>query len=220
LFETRGIKLANQHWQRRVATALVMLEALVQTAADNADQVYKTVEDAREDFINSDDDIVVTDYGTETQIDWTYISKANGSLVDVPVTFMNMTPVTANLTRERPEAYVFSRAWVDVADRLRAAGLTVDELKSDFRGRVQAYNITSAEVSATKYEGIARTTVTTALKEKDIAIPAGGYMVSTRQKNAAHLFNVIEPENIDSYATFNILPVNVGDEYQVYKVAA
>lgn len=218
LFETRGIKLADQHWQRRVATALIMLEAFVQTAADNAEDVYRTVEEAREDFINNDDDIVITDYGTETQIDWTYISKSNGSLVDVPVTFMNMTPVTANLTRERPEAYIFSRAWHDVADRLRAAAVVVDELKADFKGEVQAYNITSAELSTSKYEGVARTTVTAELRKKEISIPAGGYLVSTRQKNAAHLFNVIEPENIDSYATFNVLPVDVGDEYQVYRI--
>jgi hypothetical protein len=56
--------------------------------------------------------------------------------------------------------------------------------------------------------------------KKEIRIPAGGYVVSTRQKNAAHAFNVLEPENIDSYATFNILPVNEGDEYQVYRIMA
>lgn len=218
LFETRGIKLADQHWQRRVATALVMVEALVQTAADNAEYVYKTIEGAREDFITNDQDIVVTDILKETNITWPYIDAQSGSFVDLPITFMNSTQANANLTRTRPEAYIFSRAWWDVADRLRAAGVVVDELRSDFKGEVYALNITSAEVEGSKYEGIARTTVTTEAVKKEIAIPAGGYVVSTRQKNAAHLFNVIEPENIDSYVSFNILPIDVGDEYQVYRI--
>ena len=221
LYETRGIMLADQHFQRRVATALIMLEALIQTAVDNADDVYDTIEAAREDFISNNDEIVVTDATKKTQIDWTYIDAANGTLVDIPVTFMNATQAEANLTRARPEAYIFSRAWSDAAEKLRAAGVVVDELRSDFQGQVYALNITSAVVGDELYEGIVRTSVlkTEAVK-KEIRIPAGGYVVSTRQKNAAHAFNVLEPENIDSYATFNILPVSEGDEYQVYRIMA
>ncbi|KAL8334022.1 hypothetical protein RB593_003603 [Gaeumannomyces tritici] len=218
LTETRGIGLADQHFQRRVASGLTMVEALVQTAADNAALVYSTVENARADFISNNDDIVVTDYPRPTNISWTLVDVRNGTLIDVPVNFLNTTPAVANLTRARPEAYVFSRAWHDAADRLRAAGLVVDELRADFKGQVEAFNITGAVLASSKYEGIARTTVTTAIVRKNITIPAGGYLVSTRQKNAAHAFNVLEPENIDSYATFNILPVNTGDEYQVYRV--
>jgi hypothetical protein len=132
---------------------------------------------------------------------------------------MNSTQAQANQTRARPEAYIFSRAWSDAADRLRAAGVVVDELASDFSGEVIAFNITAAEVSGTLYEGIVRTTgITTEEVTKNMTIPAGGYFVNTRQKNAAHAFNVLEPENIDSYAVFNILPVSVGDEYQVYRI--
>lgn len=36
LTETRGIMLADQHFQRRVATGLTMVETIVQTAADLA----------------------------------------------------------------------------------------------------------------------------------------------------------------------------------------
>ncbi|KAG7112640.1 Carboxypeptidase 2 like protein [Verticillium longisporum] len=215
---TRGIRLADQHWQRRVATGLTMVQALVQTAADNAKLVHDTVERARADFISSDEDIVITDYAKATNISWPFIDVTNGSIVDVPVTFMNTTPVTANLTRSRPQAYVFSRAWHDVADRLQAAGVVVDELYGDFEGQVEALNVTSSTVATSKYEGVVRTTVTTESVSKGVKIPAGGYWVSTRQKNAAHAFNVLEPENIDSYVTFNILPVDVGDEYQVYRV--
>jgi hypothetical protein len=219
LYETRGIGLADQHFQRRVSTGLIMLSALLETASNNAEEAIEIIEDAREDFINNDEEIVLTDYLTETEIDWTYINANNGSLVTVPITFMNSTQAQANLTRAKPEAYIFSRAWSDAADRLRAAGVTVDEIATDFSGEVIALNITSIELAPSKYEGVARTqNVVTEEMRKNVTIPAGGYMVSTRQKNAAHAFNVLEPENIDSYVVFNILPVNVGDEYQVYRI--
>ncbi|KAK0388808.1 hypothetical protein NLU13_5051 [Sarocladium strictum] len=221
LYETRGIGLADQHFQRRVATGLIMLGALLETASNNAEEVLETIESAREDFINGDHQIVLTDYPVSTEIDWTYIHANNGSITTVPVTFMNSTQAQANLTRPRPEAYIFSRAWSDAADRLRAAGVVVDELTRDFSGEVVALNITAAEVVATgKYEGVARTTnvATEEKRRRNVTIPAGGYVVSTRQKNAAHAFNVLEPENMDSYVVFNILPVDVGDEYQVYSV--
>lgn len=218
LFETRGIQLGDQHWHRRVATMRTMIEALVQTAADNAEHVYETVEAAREDFVANDAEVVVTDVPVETEIDWPFIVKANGSVVDVPVTFLNTTILKANLTRPRPEAYIFSRAWSGVAERLRASGVVVDELLGDFEGEVQGLNVTSAELDTSKYEGIARTTVTTRTVLKTMAFPAGAYVVSTRQKNAALAYSVLEPENIDSYASFNILPVDAGDEYQVYRI--
>ncbi|KAL8391950.1 hypothetical protein RB595_002239 [Gaeumannomyces hyphopodioides] len=218
LTETRGIGLADQHFQRRVASGLTMVETLVQTAAENAALVYSTVENARADFISNNDRIVVTDYSRPTNISWTLVDVRNGTLINVPVNFLNTTPAVANLTRARPEAYVFSRAWHDAAERLRAAGVIVDELRADFKGQVEAFNVTRAVLASSKYEGIARTTVTTEAVRKNITIPAGGYWVNSRQKNAAHAFNVLEPENIDSYATFNILPVSTGDEYQVYRV--
>ncbi|TDZ20139.1 Carboxypeptidase 2 [Colletotrichum orbiculare MAFF 240422] len=220
LTETRGIGLADQHFQRRVATGLTMVETIVQTAADRAEQVYQTVEAARAKFIASTDDIIITELARPTNISWQFIAASTGELVDVPVQFLNTTPVVANLTRARPEAYVFSRAWADVAERLRVTGVEVDELKFDFRGEVEALNVTSAAVSASKYEGIARTTVETAAVRREIRVPAGGFWVSTRQKNAAHAFVTLEPEGIDSYATFNVLPVSVGDEYPVYRVMA
>lgn len=220
LTETRGIGLADQHFQRRVATGLTMVETIVQTAADHAEEVYQTVENARTEFIESTEDIVITESPRPTNISWQFIEAETGALVDVPVQFLNTTPVVANLTRARPEAYVFSKAWADVAERLRVAGVTVQTLEFDFSGEVEALNVTGASVAASKYEGVARSTVETAIVKKEISIPAGGFWASTRQKNAAHAFVTLEPEGIDSYATFNILPVNVGDEYPVYRVMA
>ncbi|KAK2030032.1 carboxypeptidase [Colletotrichum zoysiae] len=226
LTETRGIGLADQHWRRRVAAGLTMVEAVVQTAADRAGEVYATVEGARARFAagtdadDDDDDIVVTESARPTNVSWQFIEAATGALVDVPVRFLNTTPVAAGLTRRRPAAYVFSRAWADVAERLRVAGVEVGELRAEFRGEAEALSVTGAEVAEAVFEGAARTTVTTETVRKEVRVPAGGFWVGTRQRNAALAFVTLEPEDIDSYAAFNILPVSVGDEYPVYRVMA
>ncbi|KAK2041955.1 carboxypeptidase [Colletotrichum somersetense] len=220
LTETRGIGLADQHWRRRVAAGLTMVEAVVQTAADRAGEVYATVEGARAKFAAGTDDIVVTESARPTNVSWQFIEAATGALVDVPVRFLNTTPVVAGLTRPRPAAYVFSRAWADVAERLRVAGVEVGELRAEFRGEVEALNVTAAEVAEARFEGVARTTVTTETVRKEVRVPAGAFWVGTRQRNAALAFVTLEPEGIDSYAAFNILPVSVGDEYPVYRVMA
>lgn len=220
LTETRGIMLGGQHFQRRVAAGLTMVEELVQTAADNADKVYEVVEGARKKFIESDDDIIITDSPRPTNITWKFVELNSGKLVDIPIQFFNTTPVMANLTRSRPEAYVFPRAWKGVAERLQTTGVKVDTLQSEFRGQVEALNITSATLADKMYEGIVLSTVTTETIRKEIMMPAGSFWVSTRQKNAAHAFVTLEPEGVDSYATFNILPVVEGSEYPVYRVMA
>ncbi|KAK5939091.1 hypothetical protein PMZ80_008394 [Knufia obscura] len=220
LCEMRGIRLANQHFQRRTATALLKIEAILETARDQFDSVYSTVESAREEFINGNEDIVITDYFTLTNRTFTMVDRNNGSIVQVPIDFYVTTPSIANLTRARPEAYLIPRTWVDVVDRLRNYGLEVQTLDYEYRGTVEALNITSSELASTLYEGAVLNTVTTEPYEREVHLPAGSFMVSTRQKNAALAFITLEPENIDSFVTFNLIPMEEGDEYPVFRIAA
>lgn len=218
LTESRGIRLGNQHFQRRVAANLILVEELVQTAADNADRVYETIENARRDFIESDEDIVITGQPREENVTWSWIDANSGSLVEVPVTLQNYTPTDANLTRPRPEAYVFSRAWTDVAERLRISGVEVKALGSAFRGRVQAYRIETSTLAEARFEGIVHNTVTTSNYTREVTIPAGGFWVSTRQVNAALAISLLEPEDVASAVVYNVIPVDKGEEYPVYRV--
>ena len=197
-----------------------MIETIVQTAADNAEEVYEVIEGARRKYIEGDEDIeiVINDIYPPENRTWDMIEVETGKLVKVPVKFLSSTPVKANMTRTRPEAYVFPQAWKEAADRLRLVGVEVEQLRTEFKGEVEALNVTSIELGKTVYQGTVLNTVTTETKRKEITMPAGSFWVSTRQAAAAYAFVVLEPENIDSYSTFNILPVNVGDEYPVYRV--
>ncbi|KXT10417.1 hypothetical protein AC579_4405 [Pseudocercospora musae] len=170
------------------------------------------------DFIEGNEDIIVTDYYTLENRTFTMVDRNNGSIVQVPIEFYATTPSIANLTRSRPEAYLIPRPWSSVAERLSILGLRVQTLDYSYRSTVEALNITSSSLKGTIYEGHVLNTVTTEPISKDVVLPAGSFLVSTRQKNAALAFITLEPENIDSYVTFGIVPVEEGDEYPIYRV--
>jgi hypothetical protein len=218
LCEMRGIGIADQEFKRRTLAGLTMAESVIQTAADNAEDVYDTVENGIEEFIGGQTEIVVTDSSNVTTRPFSMVDITNGSVVQVPVEFSGTTPVTANLTREKPEAYLIPKAWADLAERLRVFGLEVDTLPNAFRGEVETYNITSAEFADGYYEGTVLVTATAEPKTVEVSLPAGSFLVSTRQKNAGLAYVALEPENIDSFVAFNLLPVEVGDEYPIYRV--
>lgn len=218
LCEMRGIGIADQEFTRRTLAGLTMAESIIQTAADNAEEVYDTIESGIEDFISGDSEIVVTDSSNTTTRPYSFVDINNGSVVQVDVEFSGTTPTTANLTREKPEAYLIPKAWADLAERLRIFGLEAEELPNAFRGEVETYNITSAEFADGYYEGTVLVTATTEPVTIEVDLPAGSYLVSTRQKNAGLAYIALEPENIDSFVAFNLLPVEVGDEYPIYRV--
>lgn len=220
LTEVRGQWLADQHFQRRTAASLTMVEAILSTARDNSELVLDTLAAAAEAYINSDDPIVLSDSQPSSNRTFTMVDVRNGSVVDVPVEFRTSTPAVANLTRSRPEAYLIPRNWGAVADRLRILGVEVEELKYEFRGDVEAYNITSSTLDDEITEGIVRNTVTTEpYVKRDLWLPAGSWRVSARQRKAALAFITLEPEGWASFTSFGVLPVGAGYEYPIFREA-
>lgn len=218
LSEIRGIGIGDQHFQRRVATGVIVGETIIQLAVDNFDLVYDTIERARKDFEEGVDEIVVVDEPRVTNINMEFVDARNGSIVAVPVQFINNTYPDIVLTRPRPEAYIFSGAWADIAERLRVFGLEVEELSEEYSGTVEALTVETVELAENRHEGIVGTTVTTSAHTREVRFPKGAYRVSTKQKNAAFAFVTLEPENLSSYVKYNVIPVEEGDEYPVFRI--
>ncbi|KAJ4344207.1 hypothetical protein N0V95_006247 [Ascochyta clinopodiicola] len=217
LFETRGIGIANQSFKRRTLGGLQMILGVLETARDQAEIVYSTIEGAISEVVASQEPIVVTDYTTYSNRTWTMVDTRNGEVVQIPVEFSSTTPATANRTVTRPKGYVIPRAWSDLAERLRTSGLEVETLQEGFKGEVEVYNITSSSLARSYYEGAILNTVTTDTLTQEISLPSGSFFVSSAQKNAGLAFVALEPENIDSYVSFGIVPLEVGDLYPVFR---
>ena len=192
LFETRGIYLADQEFQRRTACGFTMIQSLLDTAAANYDRVYSTMTSAIEDFISSDDDIVVTDYPTIEEREYPFVDVEAVEIVRQTVEFASTTPTNANITRMRPQAYLIPRAWADVAERMQVYGLEVEKLEYGYQGPVETFNITSSTLGETRYEGAVLQTVETRTVNKDVDLPPGSFWVSTAQKNIGLAFNALE----------------------------
>ncbi|KAH6661500.1 carboxypeptidase 2 [Plectosphaerella plurivora] len=218
LTETRGIRLGDQHFHRRVAAGLTAAEAIIQIAADNADLVYRTIEGARLSFIEASNDIIVVDRARVTDTAIEFIDKTSGSIIDVPVKFNNNTPSEIVLTRPRPEAYIFSPGFADVAERLRVLGVEVEVLAEPWTGTVETLTVETVTLAASRHEGVVHAAVTTTPGSREVTLPSGAFRVSSRQQNAAFAFVALEPENISSFVTYNVIPLERGEEYPVFRV--
>jgi hypothetical protein len=80
------------------------------------------------------------------------ISAANGSIVNVPVRTRNSVPYIAMLTRIRPPAYVF---FVRMPTWQSVSVSSASKSMSKFLGTVKAFVVQTAELSKTKFDGIA-----------------------------------------------------------------
>lgn len=218
LTETRGIRLGDQHFHRRVTAGLTAIEAIVQIAVNNANLVYDTIENARREFIESKDDIIVVDEARVTETTIEFINADDGSIVDVPVQFNNNTPSEVVLTRPRPEAYVFSSAHYDVAEKLRILGVEVEVVEDQWTGTVETLTAATVELEDSIYEGVVRSRVTTTSGSREVTFPPGSFRVNTKQQHAAAAFVLLEPENRASFVVHHIVPLVEGEEYPVFRV--
>jgi hypothetical protein len=140
--------------------------------------------------------------------------------VQAPIEFLSSTPAVANFTRSRPSSYLVPRDWKTVVDRLSAMGVEFEELPYEFRGSVQAYNVTSSTLDTEFTEGTVMNSVTTSFYEKEVVLPAGSWRLSAKQKNAALAFVTLEPESEVSFVSFGIIPVAAGWEYPIFREVA
>ncbi|KAH7070758.1 hypothetical protein BKA63DRAFT_83824 [Paraphoma chrysanthemicola] len=218
LVETRGIRLANQHFQRRVVSHLLTLETIINKAVAQFDDVYTTITQGRAAFAQSSADIAVLDDYSLTNKSIPFIDRATGRLVNVSVTSQNSDPSTILITRPRPKAYIFSPAYASLATNLRILGVEVTTLNTTFSGTVEALNVTSAVLSRTKFEGIVGTAIKTSPTRRDVRIPKGGFWVDARQVRAGFAFGVLEPEGRWSAGWYNLVSVEEGDEWPIFRV--
>lgn len=217
LFETRGIGIANQSFKRRTLAGIQMVLGVLNIIRDDTEEVLGAVEGGIQDFIDGNEDIVVTDYTQYSTRTWTMVDRESGDVIQVPVEFASTTPASANLTRARPAGYIIPRAWFGLVERLRISGLEVKTMSEPFVGEVEVYNITTSSLAHSYYEGVVLNTVTTESLAQRVSLPAGSFFVSTKQKNAALAFVTLEPEIIDSYVSFGIIPLETGDIYPVFR---
>ncbi|WP_309479365.1 hypothetical protein [Brevibacillus agri] len=224
LVETRGIGIGRADFERRVYSQAVTHAAIIQSTAAHADAIKAAVARAREEVTekgrkaNDDDKLVIT---SENKLipnqSLVVVDVAQAKKVSVPIDWVSSTDAYPVLERERPTAYIMPAAYHDVAAKLKKLGVEVSKLSEETTVPVERYTVSENKVNTTYENGHFTNEVTTNVTKTTKTFPAGSYVFSMAQPNANFIALALEPESVDSYVTFNFIPVEAGDEVPVYR---
>lgn len=137
--------------------------------------------------------------------------------MSTPIDWVSSTDAYPVLERERPTAYLMPPGYHDVAAKLELLGVSVSKLSKETTIAVESYTILESKVNTIYENGHFTNQVTANVTETTKTFPAGSYVFSMAQPNANFIALALEPESVDSYVTFNFLPVEKGDEVPVYR---
>lgn len=224
LIETRGINLGRGDFERRVYAQMIAQTNFIKSTAANADKVKKIVNEARDEVvkkgkhINDNDKIAITSENKlmkDRSLD--FVDLARGQRTSIPINWEDSTEAYATLERERPTAYIMPPAYHDIAHKLETIGIKVQKLDKPLILPIEGYKVTDNKVSTTLENGHYTKQVTTDVFTKNKFFPKGSYVFSMAQPNANFIALALEPESVDSYVSFNFIPVQKGDEIPVYR---
>jgi Zinc carboxypeptidase len=214
LIESRGVGIGRDSYVRRVHGQMVSLTALLNTTADNAAQVMRTVNEVRADVARrgrvpaADDTIAVTLRSPLTRQKLAMLDPQSAQIKQIEVEWSDTLGVEVVLTRVRPYAYLLPVHLHAIAERLMRSGVEVRQLRKPATLAVESYEVTERRAGAVNVEGHTLSTVTTEVSVKQRNFPAGVYVIPMAQPNAAVIAAALEPESPSSFVTFGIIPVD------------
>ncbi|RFU65195.1 M14 family metallopeptidase [Peribacillus glennii] len=224
LIETRGINIGRADFERRVFAQAVAQSNFIKSTAENAKAIQKVVSEARKEVINkgkkvNDNDKIVIKSENKLMPDQSLdvVDLAKAERQAITIDWEDSTEAFSTLERERPTAYIMPPGYHDIARKLRILGVQVNKLAKPATVSVESYKVTDNKVSTILENGHYTNQVTTTVSTKTQNFPKGSYVFQMSQANANFIALALEPESVDSYVTFNFIPVQKGDEIPVYR---
>ncbi len=201
LIETRGVGINKDHYQRRVASHVLSMVAVLKTAAANADALRNASRESRRappaGLMWTVDHAVQRESKSLPMFD-----PNSGEDKAMLVEFQNSVLTTPTVQRGLPVAYVLPPAYASSAmiARLQAAGLNVARLTQAQELDIEQFTITQIKQDAGEF-GAPQDKVVTELKRSKKTVEAGSLWIPMTQgyqplwRIAAVLF---EPEGVGS----------------------
>ncbi|SFB00397.1 Zinc carboxypeptidase [Lentibacillus halodurans] len=225
LVESRGIGIGRENFERRVAATVAAHTSLLKSSAQRANAIKRIVDNTKDKIvrdgskIGSNDKIVLDSERQELPgpQQLKVVDIADGEIEQIPVNYYSSKEAVPTMKRIRPTAYIMPPEYHDIAEKLKAQGVEVKRLKETKELTVESYKVTDKEVEDQPYQGHQINHVTTDIEEKTQQFPRGSYVFSSAQPSANLIAVALEPEFVDSYVTFNYLPVDVGDTIPIYR---
>jgi hypothetical protein len=125
--------------------------------------------------------------------------EPTGRILDLRVPFRDR--IVGVVTRPRPVGYLIEPHRGDLAEELLRHGLQVEWIGAALDAEVESFRIDSVNVASSTAEGYHERAVWTTLELRSAVLPRGAWLVRATQPMAGLAFALLEPEDIDSFAS-------------------
>ncbi len=212
LIETRGVGLGRMHFERRVHTHVVAIKSVLASAAQRAadlSQLRRFV-DAEVAALACQGQAVVSATTTPSEYTLTMLDPITGADRKLNVGWDSGLVLEVRKSRSRPCGYWLGEAQIDAVLRLRALGVTVQQVQQNGVVRGEVYNETSRELAAPRTDPRNGTTETVLRVEVDavaalVDAAAGSYYVALDQPLANLALAALEPDSPSGYVAHRVV---------------
>jgi len=216
LFESRRDNDPRVDIEPRVRWQRLGMEAVARYAAENPEEVLGTIAEGRADMYRlgsrwdpADSIVIRTEFVSSGTVDYRMPEmrrradgqgfEPTGEILELHVPFVDSA--VSILSRVRPVGYLIEPHRGDLAEQLLRHGLQVERVSEPIRMQVEGFRVDSVEVASSTAEGYYERTVWTTTVEREVELPLGAYLVRSTQPMAALAFSLLEPEDVDSFAS-------------------
>ena len=214
LIEVRGVNLGRTSFKRRIATTFIIGLSYLKTAYASSDKVNQEIIQAEKNF----QEVTVTSKRRVYQDTIQMIDLDSYDIIEMPITVRDALQSSPVLVRPKPEVYILLPEQKELVEKLRILGISSETLKEPKEYTVEAYQVTKYDRDEQPYEKMERQSVETKLETKTITFPEGTFLISTNQKNAPLLCEILEPEGPNSFTSFGVLETELNNELPIYRL--
>ncbi|WP_428664666.1 hypothetical protein [Runella sp.] len=119
----------------------------------------------------------------------------------------------ADVTVQKPKAYVLPQSWARVAELLKLNGVLLQPLEKDTEMEVETYYIDDYKTPAKPYEGHYNHTGVVVRKEmQKMQFYKGDFLITTNQKANRYIVETLEPQGVDSFFSWNFFDSILGQK--------
>ncbi|MBV8412890.1 MAG: M14 family metallocarboxypeptidase [Alphaproteobacteria bacterium] len=223
LIETRGVGIALQSYQRRVATHYLLAKAVLEAAAEQGPALRTAIAAARQAAANDGSPLVVSHKVAQRPADLPLIDPQSGAISSRSITLADSRKPTAIEQRSRPRGYLVLRGAAAVAERLALNEVTSCIATARSQVAVEAYDMqrvapgSNAGRESINPDQSVKVTVRPAI----VDVPAGALFVPMNQAAAGIAAAALEPDSPGSYVGVGVVPLSDSEtEAPVYRVTS
>ncbi len=204
LFETRGVGIGMESYQRRVATHYIAIRAALATAASDPDRLRAAVAASRRQLERRDTPIVVRHVVENDFVSLPLLDPATGVARPTETLMGNSKRVTITASRSWPAGYVVlpgAKGGTTELSLLGAHTCVVSRPVEVDAEMFEVHDRGTADRRAINPDGAVKAVV----RAVRVAIPAGSLYVPTAQPAAARIALALEPDAPGSFVAAEVI---------------